>query len=112
MKKKKIQYTIGSGNVYEDLGLPDSAERLAKAKLAIHIESIIAKKKLKQIQAAKILGISQPKISALKNGQLKGFSLERLIHFLNILNQDVVITIKNKQGYRAHDFGNLRVAFG
>lgn len=110
--KNKIEHTVGSGNVYEDLGFPDSAERLAKSKLAMRIESVIEKRKLKQIEAAKILEISQPKISALMNGQLSGFSMERLIHFLNLLNQDVEITIKSKRGSHAHDCGKLKVAFG
>ena len=109
--KNKIEHTIGSGNVYEDLGFSDSAERLAKAKLALRIESIIEKRKLTQVQAAKILEINQPKISALMNGNLTGFSMERLIHFLNLLNQDVEITIKTKRGASAHKFGKLKVAF-
>lgn len=108
----KIEHKIGSGNVYEDLGFSDSAERLAKAKLALRIESIIEKRKLTQIHAAKILEINQPKISALMNGNLSGFSMERLIHFLNLLNQDVEITIKTKRGGSAHQFGKLKVAFG
>src|SRR3989338_11421604 len=110
--KGKIAHTIGSGNVYEDLGFPDSAERLAKAKLAMRIESVIEKRKLTQTQAAKILEINQPKISALMNGQLSGFSMERLIHFLNLLNQDLEIIIKTKRGARSHSLGNLKVAFG
>ena len=110
--KGKIAHTIGSGNVYEDLGFPDSEERLAKAKLAMRIESVIEKRKLKQTEAAKILEISQPKISALMNGQLSGFSMERLIHLLNLLNQDVEITIKTKRGAHSHGHGNLKVAFG
>lgn len=110
--RNKIEHTIGSGNVYEDLGFHDSEERLAKAKLAMRIESIVEKRNLKQIAAAKILKISQPKISALMNGQLSGFSMERLIHFLNLLNQDVEIIIKTKRGSKSHNLGNLKVAFG
>lgn len=110
--KNIIEHTIGSGNVYEDLGFSDSVERLAKAKLVMRIESVIEKRKLKQTEAAKILEISQPKISALMNGQLSGFSMERLIHFLNLLNQDVVITIKSKRGVKSRNLGNLKVAFG
>ncbi|OGT34048.1 MAG: XRE family transcriptional regulator [Gammaproteobacteria bacterium RIFCSPHIGHO2_02_FULL_39_13] len=110
--KNKIEHVVGSGNVYEDLGFSDSEERLAKAKLAMRIESVIEKRKLKQVAAAKILKISQPKISALMNGQVSGFSMERLIHFLNLLNQDVEIIIKTKHGSKSHNLGNLKVAFG
>ena len=111
MSTQKIKHTESSGNVYQDLGFNDSEERLAKAKLAMRIEEIIAKKKLKQVEAAKILGINQPKISALMNGRLSGFSIERLIHFLNLLNQDVEIIIRNKPS-RRKTLGHLTVAFG
>lgn len=77
----------------------------------MRIESIIEKRKLTQVKASKILEINQPKISDLVNGNLSGFSMERLIHFLNLLNQDVGITIKSKREYHAHDFGKLKVAF-
>ncbi len=110
MKTQKIEHTTGSGNVYEDLGFADSEERIAKAKFAMRINDVIEKRKLNQTQAGKILGINQPKISALANGQLSGFSMERLIHFLNLLNQDVEITIKTKRG-RPNNHGRLNVAF-
>ena len=111
MSTDKIEYVEGSGNIYQDLGFPDSEERLAKAKLAMRIEDIIERRKLKQIQAAKILGINQPKISALINGRLSGFSIERLIHYLNLLDQDVEIIVKTKLG-RLTRHGRLKVAFG
>lgn len=84
----KIKYVVGSGNVYKDLGFSDSEERLAKAKIAMRIESIIEKKKLTQVQAAKVLEITKLEISALMNGQLNEFSMENLINFLNVLNQN------------------------
>lgn len=111
MSDQKIKYTKSSGNVYQDMGFSDAEERLAKSKLAMRIDSIFEKRSLKQTDAAKILGINQPKISALINGRLDGFSMERLIHFLNLLNQDVEIVITSRPGKRtAH--GHLKVAFG
>lgn len=89
-------YTKSSGNVFADLDLPDAEERLAKADLAIQIDHIIRKKKLTQEQAAKILGVSQPKVSALLHGKLAGFSIERLFKFLMALGQDIEIRIKSK----------------
>ncbi len=89
-------YIISSGNVFEDMGLPEPEERLAKAKLAAIINKIIKQKKLTQKEAAKILGINQPKVSALKNGRLKGFSIERLFNFLEALDQHIEITITHK----------------
>jgi len=112
MKPYQIQYTKSSGNVYKDLGFANAEERLAKAKLAMRINDIIDKKRLKQVEAAKILGINQPKVSALINGRLSGFSMERLILFLNLLDQDVEILVKPKPRTSAAIHGKLRVAFG
>lgn len=91
--KKKIHYEESSGNVFADLGFENAEEALAKSELARQIAKLIKKKKLTQKQAAEILGIDQPKISALIRGKLRSFSLERLIRFLNVLGQDVSIII-------------------
>lgn len=91
--KKKIAYEESSGNVFADLGFDNPEEALAKSELARQISNLIKRKKLTQKQAAEILGIDQPKISALIRGRLRSFSLERLIRFLNELGQDVRIMI-------------------
>lgn len=93
---KKNDYTISSGNIFADLGFPDAEERMAKVNLALQINALIKRKKLTQIQAAKLLDIDQPKISALATGKLAGFSLERLFRFLTILGQDITINITPK----------------
>ena len=105
----KPKYEKSSGNVYADLGIANSEEHLAKARLAMRIEEVLRNRKLTQKQAAQLLGISQPKISAIMNGQLKGFSMERLILLLNKLNQDVKITVSTKRGRPS--CGGLEVAF-
>ena len=92
--KKKFEHS--SGNVFADLNLPNAEEVLAKAELARQIHSIIKKKKLTQEQAARALGIDQPKVSALVTGKLTGFSLVRLFRFLNDLGQDITINVKPK----------------
>jgi len=97
-----------SGNVFEDLGLPNAEERLAKAQIVSQIARIIKKRKLTQTQAAKQLGINQPKISALLRGNLAGFSTDRLIKFLNLLGQDVDIVIKPSP--RSQKFGHVSVS--
>ena len=84
----------GSGNVFEDIGLPDAAALLAKSELVSRIGDIIARRGLTQAQAAKILGVSQPKVSALMHGNLDGFSSDRLFRFLNALGSDIEIAIK------------------
>jgi predicted XRE-type DNA-binding protein len=88
--------TTSSGNVFEDLGFPNAAEALAKARLAQRIAAVIEQKGLTQVQAARILGIDQPKVSALLRGRLTGFSTDRLFRFLNALDQDIEIVIREK----------------
>jgi predicted XRE-type DNA-binding protein len=90
------EITIGSDNIFADLGLDNAEEMLVKAKLARQIYICITERQLTQIEAAKILGIDQPKISNLINGKLAAFSIERLFRFLNALDCDVEITIKAK----------------
>ena len=93
---KKRDYTISTGNVFADLGFSDAEERMAKVNLAIQINILIKRKKLTQKQAAELLDVDQPKISALSTGKLAGFSLERLFRFLTILGQDIIINITPK----------------
>ncbi|HLB56848.1 MAG TPA: helix-turn-helix transcriptional regulator [Coxiellaceae bacterium] len=100
-------YHVGSKNVFADLGLPNAEERLVKAKLALKINQILKKKKLKQKDAAKILEADQSKISLLNRGRLSSFSIERLVRYLNLLNQDVDIIIK--QSKKRRHCGSFRV---
>jgi predicted XRE-type DNA-binding protein len=85
-----------SGNVFADLGLRDADEKQTKVRLAIAIQQIIQAPRLSQTAAARLLDINQPKISALVNYHLDGFSIERLLHFLNALDRDVEIVIRKK----------------
>lgn len=106
--KKKLDYEISSGNVFADIGLPDAEEMLVKTDLAIEINKLIKAKKLNQTQAAKLLDIDQPKISALSRGRLSGFSIERLFRFLNILDSDITIQITPKK--RSKKKANISVS--
>ena len=83
----------GSGNVFADLGLPDPEERLAKAIISRLIMKEIEARGLTQAQAARLLGTTQPKVSAVVRGQLSGFSMERLFHFLTALGMNVRIDV-------------------
>jgi predicted XRE-type DNA-binding protein len=93
-KAKKPAIKKGSGNVFADLQLPNPEDALAKAKMASRICQIIAERGLTQTAAAKMLGLDQPKISALVRGKLSGFSADRLFRLLNDLGQEVEITIR------------------
>jgi len=87
---------VSSGNVFADLNLHNPDEMLIKAELVRQIGEIIDKQKLTQIETAELLGIDQPKVSALLRGKITGFSLERLFRFLNALDRDVEIAVKSK----------------
>lgn len=88
--------TRGTGNVFADLGFPDAAERQAKLRLAYALNQVLDGRTLSQAEAAKVLGLTQPKVSALRNYKLAGFSVERLMNFLTALDQDIEIVIRSK----------------
>jgi predicted XRE-type DNA-binding protein len=94
MPKRERDYIVSSGNVFADLGVAKPEEALAKAELAHKITLLVREKRLTQLEAAKLLGVDQPKVSALIRGQLSGFSLERLMRFLLLLGQDIKITVQ------------------
>ena len=85
-----------SGNVFADLCLRDAGEKRTRVRLAVAVNQIIESRRLSQTAAARVLDINQPKISALVNYRLEGFSVERLMNFLNALGRDVEIVIRKK----------------
>jgi predicted XRE-type DNA-binding protein len=97
----------GSGNVFADLGLAEPEEELAKAQLALLIRDAIKRRRLTQVEAAALTGLDQPKVSALVNGRLTGFSSDRLVRCLTALGQDVEIIVRTKAKGSAR--GRLRV---
>ena len=99
--------TRGTTNVFADLGYADAEERQTKLRLAYAINEVIARQRLTQANAAEKLGVNQPKISALANYKLEGFSVERLMTFLTALDQDVEIIIKKKP--RSRSAGRISV---
>jgi predicted XRE-type DNA-binding protein len=103
--KAKVQ--ASTGNVFADLALGDPQERLYKAELAHRISQTVAARGLTQAQAAELLGLDQPKVSALMRGRLSGFSADRLFRFLNDLGQEVEIHIRPAR--RAGRRGDTRV---
>jgi predicted XRE-type DNA-binding protein len=84
----------GSGNVYADIGFVNAEEMLAKAEVVRKIVNVIRKRGLTQARAAELLDLSQPKISGLMRGKFAGFSMDRLLRFLNALGQNVEIVIR------------------
>lgn len=113
MSKRKVterhEIHEGSGNVYRDLGFPDAEEMLVKAQLVHKISEIIRSKGLTQVEAAKILGLTQPKLSGILRGQFRGVSERKLIDCLTSLGRDVEIVIKDAPQRRTG--GKLTVVF-
>jgi predicted XRE-type DNA-binding protein len=93
----EIPFTVSSGNVFADLGVDKPAEALLKAELALQIGRIIDDRGLTQTAAAKVLGVDQPKVSALLRGRLAGFSIDRLVRFAATLGQDVEIVLHPRE---------------
>lgn len=100
--------TKGSGNIFRDVGLSEqkSAELILKSNLLQAVQDTIKSRGWKQVEAAVQLGIDQAKVSKLMAGQMAGFSIERLVHFLSLLGQDVVVTVR--QAPRERRRGTVR----
>ena len=105
-KSEALKREPSSGNVFADLGLPDAGEHLIKAGLVVRIDRILRQRKLTQAAAAQLMGIDQPKVSAMLAGRFRGYSVERLMRFLVALGHDVEIVVKPKRRGTAE----LRVA--
>jgi predicted XRE-type DNA-binding protein len=106
-KNEAEEIIHGTTNVFADLGYKDAEERQTKLRLAYAINRILAQRKLNQSAAAGILGVNQPKISALLRYKLEGFSVERLMIFLTALDRDVEISIRQKP--RSRPTGRISV---
>lgn len=94
--ERRERVTRGTRNVFADLGFADAAERQAKLRLAYALNQLLEERNLAQAHAAKVLGVTQPKVSALRHYKLDGFSVERLMNLLTALDQDVEIVIRRK----------------
>jgi predicted XRE-type DNA-binding protein len=107
--RQEITIEKGSGNVYADLGLPDSENMLIMAQLVTKIAEIIHQRRLTQAQAAKLLRLTQPKISRLLRGEFRGISERRLLQCLTRLGCDVQIIVKQTPRQRTE--GRLTIRF-
>lgn len=93
--------------MFANLGVPDAAERQAKLRLVDALNQVLDQRRLSQADAAKLLGVTQPKVSALRHHKLAGFSVERLMNLLTALDQDVEIVIRRKP--RSRKTGRISV---
>jgi len=97
----------GSKNVYADLGMPDAEKMLVKAQLATKIAEIIKQRRITQVQAAELLGLTQPKLSNMLRGKFRGISEAKMLECLTKLGRDVQIVIKASS--RLHKTGHVSV---
>ena len=89
---------MGSGNVFQDLALPDADERQLRVQLAMRLNGLLQAEGMTQAAAAKRFGIAQPHVSDLKHYKLSRFSSERLLHYITLLDRDVEIFIRPRAG--------------
>ena len=92
---------VSRGNVFADLAIPNPDLALVKAELVQHIRALIADRKLTQARAAELLDLDQPKVSALVRGKVAGYTIDRLLRFLNALGQQVEIKVRPTPKKRA-----------
>lgn len=95
-EQEQIEFEVSDENIFADIEIENADEELTKAELTWEIDHIIKKRKLTQAKAAEMMGINQPKVSALLRRKLSGFSVERLMHFLTLLGQDIDIVVRPK----------------
>ena len=100
MARKRIPVETGSGNVFADLGSADARERTLKVELALEVNRLLRERRLTQVRAAQLLGISQPDVSRLVRGNFRDYSVERLFRLLTSLGRDVEIVIRKPRARR------------
>jgi predicted XRE-type DNA-binding protein len=95
--KRRIEHERSGGNVFEDVGLPNAGEHLIKARLVVKIDALLGARKLRQADAARLFGVTQPDVSKMLRGDFRQFSVERLMRFLVALDQDVEIVVRPRR---------------
>ena len=91
---ESTRFEPSSGNVFADLAIPNPGLALVKAELVQHIRKLISEQNLSQTQAGHLLKLDQPKVSLLLRGQVQGYTIDRLVRFLNALGQQVEISVR------------------
>lgn len=98
------EYEVSSGNIFADLGLPNSEQELLKAQLTVQIYKLLKARDLTQTQAAELLGTTQAQVSALMRCRPVSVSIGKLMEFLTILGQDIEVKVKPSS---AQDVGRM-----
>lgn len=111
-RETAVVHEAGTGNVYADLGFADAEGALVKAQLTAKIAEILRERGLSQTEAARLLGVPQPKLSRILRGQFRGVSERRLMDCLTVLGRNVEIVVgAERKGRRAGERGSVSVVF-
>lgn len=103
------QVTRSSGNVFDDIGLPNPEGLLIKSHIVIKIKEEMELRNLTQKQAADIIDIPQPRLSKILRGQFLNVSESKLLHCLNKLGYDIQIKVAKKS--KNNTLGHTSIAF-
>jgi predicted XRE-type DNA-binding protein len=95
-RNRNVKVTPSTGNVFRDLGLSteESEQLLARADLLLHVQKVLAARRLTQAAAAKLLHVTQPRVSDLLRGRIDLFSTDSLIDMLARLGVRVSFVVK------------------
>jgi predicted XRE-type DNA-binding protein len=96
-REPPIEFEVGSGNIFADIGLPNAEEHLLKAQLVVRLGLLIKARKLTQTAAAKRLGVKQPDLSNILRGRFRGYSVGRLMRMLTAFDQDIDIVVRPRK---------------
>ena len=107
MPKAKIEFHESSGNIFADLGLPDSEEMLLKSQIVVELHRAIKERKLTQTAAAKLISIAQPDLSNVLRGRVRGNSTDRQMRMLTAVGQDIDIVVRSPK--RTRKTGRIRL---
>jgi predicted XRE-type DNA-binding protein len=91
MNTENIEVYEGCDNVFADLGMPDAETHFLKAQIVAELYRLCNERKLTQIKAGGVMGVSQPEISRLFKGNFREYSVDRLMSFLTAFDLDVEI---------------------
>lgn len=92
--KRQADITVGSGNIFVDLNLPDADTHFLKAQIVSEVYRLTKERKLTQVRAGKRMGISQPEVSRMFKGHFREYSIDRLMEFLTAFDRDIEIIVK------------------
>jgi predicted XRE-type DNA-binding protein len=104
---RKIKVTVGTKNIFADLGFPDPETHLLKAGIVAELDRLATAEKLTQAQAGARMGITQPEVSRLFHGHFREYSVERLMTFLTAFNREVEIVSRPAKA-RSKKAGHIR----